>query len=128
MLSPDIPRIIEYEKHACKTVYFWPWSLGELRALIQDSNLPIDEDTLSDRYRKFGGVLRHVLGQMERAEEEILGRLSQIWIETLTSTVRDDERFYVSGYVHERACHRRSSISNPSASRTIDHAECVGPT
>ena len=90
-LSPCIPRIKEYKKGLCKILYFWPWSSGELRAVLQDSKLGINEETFSDRYHKFGGVLRHVLREMRDAERELEGQLSTIDIGILTSTALNIE-------------------------------------
>ncbi len=110
-LSPYIQRIKEYEKRLCETVYFWPWSSGELRAVIRDANLPIDDATFSDRYHKFGGILRHVLGEDKRAEGKLQERLKEISIDILTSPTlnvdRDTSRNNVGGFL---ICYDNRSI------------------
>ena len=103
-LKPYIERIKEYEKRLCTTLYFWPWSSGELRALIQDSDPPImSEETFCDRFHKFGGVLRHVLGEDRQAERKLTERLNKIDINTLISISlnidRDDRDNNVSGFL-----------------------------
>jgi hypothetical protein len=112
-LSPYIARTNEYGKDDCKTVYFWPWSSGELRGLIEDSKLQIDEDTFSDRYYKFGGVLRHVLGQDENAEHKLTDRLNFVNFDILNSAAlnmdRDSTGNNVSGFL---ICYDNRSIAD----------------
>ena len=84
-LSPVIQRVNEYQKTGCHTAYFWPWSSGELWAVIQDSNLSMDHQTFSHRHHKFGGILRHVLGQDEKAEDKLEARLNDVSVEVLSS-------------------------------------------
>ena len=69
-LSPYIPRIKEYKKGNAMIVYFWPWSSGELQAIIKHSKLNI-VGSFSHRYYRFGGILRHVLGEDPNAETEL---------------------------------------------------------
>ena len=65
---------------------FWPWSSGELRALITDAKLAIDEPSFSQGHYKFGKVLRHVLGEDSEAEGTLEAHLNQETIEILLSS------------------------------------------
>ena len=102
-LSPFVDRIKEYRKRFCEFAFFWPWSLVEMWTVVCDSNISMDLDELQKRYTKFGGILRNVLGEEVRADEELTGRLKEISLEVLTSIAlnvdREPKGNNVSGYL-----------------------------
>ena len=102
-LSPFEGRIAEYSKRFMTSLYFWPWAVGEIWAIVCDSKLALDFDTFFERYKKFGGILRNVLGEDDRAEEKLAARLEDISLDSLTSIAlnvdREEKGKNVSGYL-----------------------------
>lgn len=84
-LSPFETRIHEYAKRLCSFAYFWPWSFSEMWTLICDSKHEIDFDEFRKRYVKFGGILRHVLGEDPRADDLLEARLMEVDFNVLSS-------------------------------------------
>ena len=91
-LSPFIDRIKEYRKNYCSELYFWPWSFGEMWCVVRDAAIPIEFDDFWDRYYKFGGILRHVLGEVRSADQQLTECLQQISIEILSSVALNVDR------------------------------------
>lgn len=102
-LSPFEDRIKEYRKRFCSLAYFWPWSFGEMWAVVCNSGIAVDLVEFQNRYNKFGGILRHVLGEQTNADEQLTARLKGISVEVLTSIAlnvdRKTEGNNVSGYL-----------------------------
>jgi hypothetical protein len=102
-LSPAEKRIHEYSKNFMSTLYFWPWTIGEMWTVICDAQLSISVDVLMDRYHHFGGILRNVLGEDPRAKDKLEERLQSIPVDILTSLALNIDRkevgSNVSGYL-----------------------------
>jgi hypothetical protein len=102
-LSPFEGRIAEYSKRFMTPLYFWPWAVGEMWAIVCDAKLALDFDIFFERYKKFGGILRNVLGEDVRAGEKLIARLENISLDILTSIALDVDREEtgnnVSGYL-----------------------------
>jgi hypothetical protein len=60
-LSPFYDRIKEYSKVQYMELYFPTWSLSELIAVGKDQGTVHTEDLIKERYRKFGGIIRHIM-------------------------------------------------------------------
>jgi hypothetical protein len=111
-LSPCISRIQEYRKTCCKVVYFWPWSSGELRAVLQDSVPPISNADFLKRYHSFGGIVRHILHEDLEIESNLKDRLKNMDFNLLTSATtlnmdRDAVGENISGFL---ICYDNRSI------------------
>ncbi|KAL3904351.1 MAG: hypothetical protein SGILL_010103, partial [Bacillariaceae sp.] len=91
-LSPFEGRIAEYSKRFMTPLYFWPWAVGEMWAIICDAELALDIDIFFERYKKFGGILRNVLGEDVRAGEKLSARLENIPLAILTSIALNVDR------------------------------------
>lgn len=104
-LSPYEDRIKEYGKRWCSRAYFWPWTCGEMWTMVCDStnSIQLDFDLFWERYYKFGGVLRHVLGEDEDADKKLTVRMNAISVDILTSIAlnvdRKEEGHNVSGFL-----------------------------
>ena len=59
----------QYSKRFMTPLYFWPWAVGEMWAIVCDAKLALDFDIFFKRCTKFGGILRNVLGEDVRAGE-----------------------------------------------------------
>ena len=102
-LSPYEVRIKEYSKRFTTRLYLWPWSFVELWAVVRDANLSLDFDEFFQRYYKFGGILRHVLGEDRDAAAKPTSRLKEISVDILSSIAlnidREQQGHNVSGYL-----------------------------
>ena len=96
-LSPYARRISEYVKTNFTALYFWPWSRSETWAFMSNENDAADYDEFTERYNKFGGILRHVLGQKTTVEEDLITRLKEAKLEVLSSISLDIDRENSSG-------------------------------
>ena len=91
-LSPFEDRIKEYLKRFCTFAYFWPWSFGEMWAVVCNSGISMDLVEFQRRHNKFGGILRNVLGEQTDADEQLTARLEGISLEVLTSIALNVDR------------------------------------
>ena len=96
-LSPYARRISEYVKTNFTALYFWPWSRSETWAFMSNENDAADYDEFTERYYKFGGILRHVLGQKTTVEEDLITPLKEAKLEVLSSISLDIDRENSSG-------------------------------
>ena len=102
-LSPYEKRIKEYSKRFTKKFYFWPWSFVEMWAVVLDANLSLDFDEFCQRYYKFGGILRNVLGEDMDGAAKLTSCLKEISVDILSSIAlnidREAQGNNVSGYL-----------------------------
>lgn len=102
-VSPFEGRIAEYSKRFMTPLYFWPWAVGEMWAIVCDAKIALDFDIFFERYKQFGGILRNVLGEDVRAGEKLIARLENISLDILTSVAlnvdREEKGNNVSGYL-----------------------------
>ena len=97
-LSPCERRIKEYSKSNMKRLYFWPWSFSEMWAVVLHSELSLDLDDFTERYKSFGGIIRNVLGQDGNAREKLDDRLTNgIDFNILTAKALNVDRLDSSG-------------------------------
>ena len=96
-LSPYERRIKEYSKELTSCLYFWPWSVSEMWAVVNHSKLEIDIDNFVERHKWFGGIIRNVLGKDDRAKQKLEDRLAKINFSTLTAKVLNVDREDSSG-------------------------------
>jgi len=118
-LSPHRIRIAEYRKTDYTELYFWPWSFSAMAAVANDSGQNLND--LSERYRKFGGIVRHVLAEdVNMPNNELEERLSTIdedilWHKALNIDRQESGR-NVSGYI---LCYNNENEGNDRFTKKV---------